>query len=524
MSLMITPKVLPAVEPAGQLRAALRARLVPPMPVGKLWGWGGPLLVTAFGAFLRFNRLSVPRAVIFDETYYVPDALGIIRYGTEHNYIADRNARLVQGNPQIFKAGGEFVAHPPFGKILIAAGEWLFGLTPFGWRFASAVIGSLSILLLARIARRMTRSTMLGCVAGLLLALDGLELVMSRTALLDIFVMFWVLAAFGCLVIDRDSYRSRLAEMAEPGEAAARPRQIRWWRMAAGVCLGLACASKWNGLWFIPAFAAMSVAWDIGARRATGFRTGAGATLAHDAAGLIGSFALVPLVTYLATWSGWFATGTGYDRQWAVQHGLNFPVLSDLVSLYEYHKAMLAFNTGLHVSHPYASKPWTWLLLARPVSFYWHCGRVAQKNCVGTAQEVLAIGTPLIWWSSALALLVCLGWWLTRRDWRAGAVLVGVAAGWLPWFGFADRTQFYFYAVVFLPFLVLSITLCLGLILGPATAPAVGRAVRASLVGAYLLGVLADFAYMYPVLTAQALPYASWLSRMWYHPGGHGWI
>ena len=108
----------------------------------------------------------------------------------------------------------------------------------------------------ARIARRMTRSTLLGCVAGLLLALDGLEFVMSRTALLDIFVMFWVLAAFGCLVIDRDRSRARLAAAvlrdAERADAAAEagmrplppgpgPRLgLRWWRVAAGLCLGLA--------------------------------------------------------------------------------------------------------------------------------------------------------------------------------------------------------------------------------------------------------------------------------------------
>src|SRR5215475_1719253 len=183
--------------------AALRARMVPPMPGSAFWGWVGPLLVTAFGAFLRFNRLSVPHAVIFDETYYVPDALGILRFGVEHNYVANRNPLIARGDGHIFSPGGEFVVHPPFGKILIAGGEWAFGLTPFGWRFAVAVTGSLAILILARVARRMTRSTLLGCVAGLLLALDGLEFVMSRTALLDIFVMFWVLAAFGCLMVDR---------------------------------------------------------------------------------------------------------------------------------------------------------------------------------------------------------------------------------------------------------------------------------------------------------------------------------
>ena len=72
---------------------------------------------------------------------------------------------------------GELVAHPPLGKIMMAVGQWTFGLTPFGWRFTVAVIGTVSILMLARIVRRMTRSTMLGCVAGLLLALDGLEIV-----------------------------------------------------------------------------------------------------------------------------------------------------------------------------------------------------------------------------------------------------------------------------------------------------------------------------------------------------------
>ena len=505
--------------------AALRTRLVPPMPGSRLWGWLGPLLVTAFGTFLRFNRLSVPHAVIFDETYYVSDALGILRFGVEHNYVANRNALLARGDPHIFAPGGEFVVHPPFGKILIAGGEWAFGLNPFGWRFAVAVAGSLSILILARVARRMTRSTLLGCVAGLLLALDGLEFVMSRTALLDIFVMFWVLAAFACLVVDRDRTREKLATAAATaaGHGAPPPQLgVRWWRLAAGLCLGLAFASKWNGIWYIPAFFALTLAWDIGARRAAGLtgRRETGAVL-RSVGGRVVTFAVVPLLTYLATWSGWFATSSGYDRQWAAQHGIHTPVISPLVSLFEYHKAMLAFNTGLTTHHPYESKPWTWLLISRPVSYFWCPNTGAHPVCSGgRAQEVLAIGTPAIWWTSVITLLFCLGWWLARRDWRAGAVLVGVAAGWLPWFLFAGRTQFYFYAVAFLPFLVLSITLCLGLVIGPVRASALRRTTGAAVAGAYLLAVLVDFVYLYPILSAQVIPYSQWLARMWYH----GWI
>ncbi len=520
--MMTSGATAPADGQADRL-SALRARLAPPLPGSALWGWAGPLLVTVLGAFLRFNRLSVPHAVIFDETYYVPDAYGILRFGVEHNYIATRNTLISQGNPHFFTAGGEFVVHPPMGKLLIAVGEWLFGLNPFGWRFAVAVVGSLSILMIARIARRMTRSTLLGCVAGFLMALDGLEFVMSRTALLDIFVMFWVLAGFGCLVIDRDAARLRLAAAVAAGPAAeGGPRLgIRWWRVAAGLCLGLACASKWNGVYFIPVFAAMCIAWDIGARRAAGVRSPAAGALARDTSWLPLTLGVVPFAAYLASWTGWLVTGTGYDRQWAAQHGIHTPVISELVSLYQYHLAMLNFNVGLHAHHPYQSQPWTWLTMARPVAFAWVCPTSGHGQCAsGMAQEVLAIGTPLIWWASIPALVVCLGWWLTRRDWRAGAVLAGFAAGWLPWFLFLSRTKFYFYAISFEPFLILALTLTLGLIIGAAAAPVRRRVIGASVAGAYLLGVLLNFAYLYPILAGQPIPYASWLARMWYH----GWI
>jgi len=56
--------------------------------------------------------------------------------------------------------------------------------------------------------------------------------------------------------------------------------------------------------------------------------------------------------------------------------------------------------------------------------------------------------------------------------------------------------------------------------MGPARASPARRAVGASAAGAYVLAVLLNFAYLYPVLTAQVIPYTSWLSRMWYH----GWI
>ncbi|HUD40198.1 MAG TPA: phospholipid carrier-dependent glycosyltransferase [Streptosporangiaceae bacterium] len=514
--------------------ASLRERLVPPMPPASIWGWAGPLLVTLFGGFLRFYRLGTPHAVVFDETYYVPDAYSILKHGVELNPVDSSKNRdvvdrlLAHGGTHILTNTGEYVVHPPLGKVLIAVGEWIFGLTPFGWRFMVAVIGTLSILLVARIARRMTRSTLLGCIAGLLMSLDGLELVLSRTAILDIFVMFWALAAFGMLVLDRDAARAKLVEAAIASGATGAPGEelagggcklgIRWRRVLAGVFLGFACASKWNGIWFVIAFAAMAIAWDLGARRALGYASRLTGTLRSDAKWLPVTFLVVPFAAYTASWSGWFASHLGYDRNWAALNGNHTPIWSTLDSWYQYQKSMLGFGLGLNTHAGYVSEPWSWLYLGRPVSFFY----TAPKGCGASScsQEVLAIGTPAIWWASILALLFCLGWWISRRDWRAGAVLAGVGAGWLPWFWFAlhdNRTEYYFYAVAFLPYLVIAITLCLGLIIGPISAPPGRRAIGAVVVGAYLLLVLANFAYLYPVLTAQVLPYEFWRQRMWFN-------
>ena len=510
------------------------------MPDDRPWGWLGPLLVTAFGTFLRFNRLRVPRALIFDETYYAKDAWSILNHGVELNLVGNANTIIAAGHANIFascngtSACGEYVVQPEVGKLLIAAGEWLFGLNSFGWRFASAVFGSLAILLICRIARRMTRSTLLGCVAGLLMALDGLEFVLSRTGILDIFLMVFVLAAFGAVVIDRDISRALLAEGVARGEGGpAGPRLgIRRWRVAAGILLGLAVATKWDAVWYLIGFAALGTAWDIGARRTAGlaaFVRGA----AREAAWLPVTFVVIPLAVYLASWSGWFATSTGYDRDYAQQHGVRIPVISDLYSLVEYHLQAIQFGVGLHASHPYQSQPWDWLAVTRPVAFFYQCytGPVAgpshycPKGYTGPSwsQEVLAIGTPAIWWGSMLALLVCLGWWLLHRDWRAGAVLCGVAAGWLPWFPLVSRTKFYYYAAEFEPFLILAIVLCLGLILGPATATALRRSAGALIAGAYVLTVLLMFWYFYSILAGQVIPYHDWYSHMWYRIG-HGWI
>jgi len=89
-----------------------------------------------------------------------------------------------------------------------------------------------------------------------------------------------------------------------------------------------------------------------------------------------------------------------------------------------------------------------------------------------------------------------------------------VAAGWLLWFVFPSRTQFSYYAVSFVPFLVLALTLCIGLVLGPPSARRWRRIAGAAVTVAYLAAVSLNLAYLYPVLTGAPISRAAWLARM----------
>ena len=103
-----------------------------------------------------------------------------------------------------------------------------------------------------------------------------------------------------------------------------------------------------------------------------------------------------------------------------------------------------------------------------------------------------------------------------RRDWRAGAILAGFVGGWLPWFFLQHRTIFTFYTISFEPWVILAVVFMLGLALGPPGADARRRRLGHLVIGAYLLLVLANFAFYWPVWTAQVIPYDHWRWRMWF--------
>jgi dolichyl-phosphate-mannose--protein O-mannosyl transferase len=513
----------------------------------ELVSWLATAAVTTLALFLRLWDLGKPRAFLFDETYYAKDAWSLVHNGYVLGYISDANDKILSGRsgPDLWTKDPSMVVHPEVGKWLIGAGEALFGMDPFGWRIASAVVGSLMILVMVRTARRMTGSTLLGVAAGLIMCFDGLHLVLSRLALLDIFQAFFVLCAVSCLVADRDWGRERLARLAPGGVGGdswgpVHGMLFRPWRVLAGVWFGLGLGTKWSTVFVIAAFGLLVWAWDAGARRRLGVRGSVMKAAVVDALPAFGWLVLLPAVIYVATWTGWLLHADAYEKSlsdtqygpyWGSYlrrpaHGFLEHAVRALRSLWHYHHDVYSFHTGKDLAgstHVYQSNPGGWLILNRPVGVDAQLGiKPGVQGCDAPAgstclRQVLLLGNPAVWWGGTLAFLYAIGAWVGRRDWRYGVVVVGVLVTWLPWLRYDDRPIFSYYAIVIEPFLVLGVTLLLGRILGPAAASYRRRQVGAIAGGVYLVTVLALFAWFWPIWTDQLITTPHWLQRIWFH-------
>jgi len=414
-----------------------------------------PILIALASFVLRIINLGLPKGFVFDEVYYVDGARDLLKYGVE-----------VDG------ANPEFIVHPPVGKWLIASGIKLFGDSEFGWRFASAVFATFLILLFARLVHVLFYSPLLTALGAALMALDGLLLVHSRTALLDLFLTFFTL--LGVLLWHRNRH------------------------ILAGIAFGLAIGCKWSAIYFVAVIGLIAVykilvAHDI--RKS-----------AQQIAAKFLQYGLLPVVVYTLTWTGWFISDRGWSRQWSSN-----PFFSWL----HYHSEMLNFHTGLTEKHPYEANPWSWLVMGRPTSFFYEspkgCGA---KDC---AQEVLALGTPILWWVGTISIAVVIGYWIKslihhRVDSAANLVVLGLVAGYLPWFAMQQRTVFSFYAIIIQPFLIIAIVYCVKLLLSSGLRPAVSQ----SIVGGIFALIVLCFIFFIPLFTGQVITYEDWQLRMWF--------
>jgi len=415
--------------------------------------WLVPVAVLAVAALLRFWALDRPGTLVFDELYYVRDAISQLAHGYPTVW-PDDDPSMSGSRSLAFTDAASNAVHPPLGKWLIGLGVLVFGPdSGWGWRSAVAAVGVATVGVTMRLGFLLSRSHLVAWFAGLLLAIDGVHVTLSRVALLDGFLTFFVV--LGALLVWRD-LRSR----ATNPSAWRRP-----WLLAAGLAFGAATAVKWSGLYPLAAFLVFVTVADVIARVREGsprpvlrgaLRAGATALLALPAAA----------VAYLASWTGWVVAAGGWERA----AGEAWPL-----SLARYHARMLEWHGTLTAPHPYQSHPLEWPLALRPTAMYeavW--GRADGCGWESCLSGITALPNPIVTWAGVIALGVLL-WWLVR-DLRRGFplgtphlaaafVVTGYLSGWLPWvLTFSRSAVFQFYAVVLTPFAALALALVLGAI------------------------------------------------------------
>ena len=519
-------------------------------------------IVTALAALLRFIGLSNQGHLVFDETYYVKDGWSLVHLGYEGTWPEGANEAWKAGDPNGYEANASYVVHPPLGKLLIGLGMLVFGAdNPFGWRAAVAIIGTLAVPLLWFVAKRLLGSPVLATIGAGMLAIDGHAIVMSRVAILDGILMFFVLLGAYFMLRDREHQRAQLAArilawrrtegpsegrdadgeplpaVPTPVWSTARAPKRRplgpdwgpqlWWRpwlIAAAVAFACASSVKWSGLYFLAAFCLYSLLVDALERRRQGVTFWLSAAVLRQGPA---SFLLtipVALVVYVSTWSGWLATSGGFYRQWAVEApgrawtGALSWVPLNLQSLWHYSVEAYNFHTGLGATHPYQSSPLQWPLLLRPTAFDYTYSDPG-NGCSGMSycvEAISSISNPLIWWSGTIAIVFLVLMLLLRRTWPQTFILVGFAAGYLPWLAYLQRSAvFHFYAIAYLPFMILAVLMVFQLLVGDRHQPRTTRTAGIAAVGSLGLTYVLVSALFLPVWFGIRIPDWYWGLTHW---------
>ncbi|PSF38928.1 dolichyl-phosphate-mannose--protein O-mannosyl transferase [Aphanothece hegewaldii CCALA 016] len=305
--------------------------------------------------FLRFWKISQFNSFVFDEVYYAKYA----------NY---------------YLIGTDFFnSHPPLSQYIIAIGIWLgshFPASPdtindltgsmrstFSYRWINAFIGSFIPIIVGAIAYQLTQRRSYSLITTLLVVLDGLFLVESRYALNNIYLVLFGLLGQFCFLLSLRTSNQNI------------------YLILSGIFLGCSIAVKWNGLAFL-----LGIILIIFLLKTNLLNKNHKINLNWIKITLY--LLIIPLLTYSVLW---------------IPHLIMNPQYNFL----EVHQEILSFHQKITGNdskiHPYCSPWYSWLLMWRPIAYFYETKTVANQKII---YDVHAMGNPLLWWFSTLAIIM----------------------------------------------------------------------------------------------------------------------
>lgn len=326
--------------------------------------------------------------------------------------------------------------HPPLGRDIMMIGIKLFGMTPFGWRFMGTLIGVLMLPAMYLLMMQLTHKRKLSAFSMALLALDNMHFVQTRIATVDSYVVLFIMLMVTCMVryMQMDWKREGLSRTLVP-------------LALSGLFMGLACASKWIGVYGGVGLAVLFF-WTIGARTSEFLKDRAcdpryGKNLLTTLLCCVGFFIVVPLLIYYFS----------YDWHMQYSGGLTLSSVAQLQG------KMLDYHGGSRGSTHFYCSPWyQWPVIGWPMSFY-SGGKFIAAD---TVSRITCMGNPVIWWAGLAAvafgiLFVCVK---RRADKNWLTVLIAYLAQLCPWL-LVTRGTFIYHYFSCVPFLIAALTLCL---------------------------------------------------------------
>ncbi|AUT00678.1 dolichyl-phosphate-mannose--protein O-mannosyl transferase [Nostoc sp. CENA543] len=356
---------------------------------------------------LRFWGLDRFNTLVFDEVYYA-------KYGND--YLT---------HTQFFDA------HPPLGKYMIAIGIWLSshfpfwqesvnGLTgslrsPWSYRWMNALSGSFIPLIIANIAYQLSYRRSFAVLSGLFAALDGIFIVESRYALINIYiVLFGLLGQFLFLLALSQKQKTRLVYLG-----------------LAGVALGASCATKWNGVFFLVGiYAIWGFAWIYElithkhelAKIIINLLEFSINNSSHQKESHISPLLPIQKLTQINIGQCILFLGiiplSVYSLIWIPHLQINnqFGFIAVHEQIFAFHKELSGNSPTVH---PYCAAWYKWPLLTRPMAYYYQTahritdplpvfGPPLPANAGGVVYDVHALGNPFLWWFGAVAILFLL--------------------------------------------------------------------------------------------------------------------
>ena len=282
--------------------------------------------------------------------------------------------------------------HPPLGKYLIGLGIAVAGDRPLGWRLAGMVCGGISIAGMYLWALAVFRERALARWVALLTLVNMMLFVMARTAMLDIFLLTFLILGMAAVSFAWDQRRG--------------PRQVRGLLAIAGAMFGLAAACKWVG--WVPALFLILLWMTLRILQASGAKLFRGDAAAEsdeqewyspelwrgfrwwDALLYLG---LLPVASYAATFIPflWMPGTEG--------------TLADILRLQHDMAYAQAHIVGTHY---YSSEWYQWPFDSRHMWFYF-------KVVGGSTRAVLLLGNPVVLLPGFAAAIFCAAMWWKRR-------------------------------------------------------------------------------------------------------------